>query len=451
MGRRAHLHERALPRGSRRDVLVADILVVLHSLETALLGGGLLELSGLAHDQRASEGDLLSYQRVDSGIGYDPELSQGFASSCVDGLPLRCDPEKRGDQRMSRLALLAPLALAPSIGCGEVQEFNRQIEETREALQKEIAETRKVAKATADAAIRAVPGERWLQLIDDLHSQNAEKVEAAQELVKRLARVDLDEAYAVSVWFGFEGPDTEIRADVFLAGSISRSHVEHLVADYALNQTRIPSALGPPLTDVELREYVKSGIRAALERLRGVPNELTIAGGKLSAWDNSMVPVFFPANVPAAEERSTRAIGDATETLAGVIFTMFTDPPRVEARERVLSAEWRPLDGNDYLFVVIPHDDYQRVRETLEVRAVLHPLKDSSSPLMVYSFHASEFDPALSHEPVETPVELEVGSSVVWAVHNMGEFNGINEGAVTRTREIREIVEKWEQEGLGGS
>ncbi|TIU31481.1 MAG: hypothetical protein E5W28_12970, partial [Mesorhizobium sp.] len=57
-----------------------------------------------------------------------------------------------------------------------VEKTDGQLRELREALEK-----------TANAAIRAIPGERYLQLVDDLNGPDSAKATAARAFLAKLA------------------------------------------------------------------------------------------------------------------------------------------------------------------------------------------------------------------------------------------------------------------------
>jgi hypothetical protein len=61
--------------------------------------------------------------------------------------------------------------------------------EAVDRLDKRMEETAKLAEKTAQAAIAAVPGERWLRLIDDLNSGDQDKKSKAQKFLMSVAGV----------------------------------------------------------------------------------------------------------------------------------------------------------------------------------------------------------------------------------------------------------------------
>jgi uncharacterized iron-regulated protein len=76
-------------------------------------------------------------------------------------------------------------------GCGLDDLVRDESKAWRDEMAKQIQETRDMAKGAADTAVRAVPGERWLQIIDDLNGKDEAKVTAAREYLKKVAKIDL--------------------------------------------------------------------------------------------------------------------------------------------------------------------------------------------------------------------------------------------------------------------
>ncbi len=73
--------------------------------------------------------------------------------------------------------------------------------------------------------VRAIPGERYNQLIDDLYGEDQGKKERAQAFLTRLAGLKLDANYQVSAAFGFDEKPA-VRAQLFPSASASMEAVE---------------------------------------------------------------------------------------------------------------------------------------------------------------------------------------------------------------------------------
>lgn len=71
------------------------------------------------------------------------------------------------------------------------------------ALEDESAKWRGIAQVTAESAIRAVPGERYMRLIDDLNGDDVDKRQKAQNFLKRLGVSDPTIEWEATVYFGF--------------------------------------------------------------------------------------------------------------------------------------------------------------------------------------------------------------------------------------------------------
>ena len=64
--------------------------------------------------------------------------------------------------------------------------------------------TRETVSQSLDMLSRTVPGERYLRLIDDLNSQDQSKVDAARAFLKKLANIDVDVPYVLSISFKYD-------------------------------------------------------------------------------------------------------------------------------------------------------------------------------------------------------------------------------------------------------
>lgn len=71
-------------------------------------------------------------------------------------------------------------------------------------LIQEIEELRKSALQAVNTVTLAVPGERYLRIIDDLNGADETKREAAKAFLKNLAHIDVDTAYELGVAFDFD-------------------------------------------------------------------------------------------------------------------------------------------------------------------------------------------------------------------------------------------------------
>jgi hypothetical protein len=67
-------------------------------------------------------------------------------------------------------------------------DFNKRLEE----LNKQLTETR---KNVVELGYDAVPGAWWNKLVRDLHSDNPAAKQAAQNFLKNIAKIDIDNDY----------------------------------------------------------------------------------------------------------------------------------------------------------------------------------------------------------------------------------------------------------------
>src|SRR5260221_9923790 len=82
----------------------------------------------------------------------------------------------------SLVLVLAPVLLAFTLSGCDPFNINGVVEESKQ--------WRAVAETQTQVLVRAVPGERYLQLIDDLNSGDSNKEKRAQAFLKQLGHFD---------------------------------------------------------------------------------------------------------------------------------------------------------------------------------------------------------------------------------------------------------------------
>lgn len=398
---------------------------------------------------------------------------------------------------MKRLTTLAIVLLAFSaalfftIGCDNIKEaiseskkWRTELSETREQLQKQINETREVAKTVAEAAIKSVPGERYLQIIDALHGQDENKKREAQRFLKSIANIDVESPLEVSVWFTF--PDGEqLKADIFRAPSPHRIHVKEHIDNQRLNLTQVSSIRQSTLTEDELRVRMQVQVFEAINTLCGSANHtvstdtipsfsgtsfhgvpsvtlITRIKGTLSWISPYFQPMLEPVNkqIPNGHEQVEISIYNETvsrlkaQVSAGrnQVASQLVDammmafkPLELPLGNRRLSKPWLAMDGNQFLFVLLPLKQWEKLKNSgLEIRTLVHVKGNGTSAYQdarQYQFIIDEFSPT-RHEPIQNP---DYGQ-IVWAVHNMTDNDGISLETLNKINKIREILKNWESE-----
>jgi hypothetical protein len=99
----------------------------------------------------------------------------------------------------------------------QLKQLNDSLKQTEKDLNQQISETRKTFAEVSQGAIKAVPGERYLEIIDDLNGPDAEKKKRAQDFLKSLAHVDLSVEYEATIWFQNIPPNERLEVWIFRA------------------------------------------------------------------------------------------------------------------------------------------------------------------------------------------------------------------------------------------
>jgi hypothetical protein len=126
------------------------------------------------------------------------------------------------------LFLIIPISLLlTSCPYGEkLDKFNSSLDKAVSDLGKaetdlnaRIDDTQKTIANIGQGAVRAVPGERYLQLIDDLFSGDDAKKKKAQDLLRNLAGIDASMPLAATVYFDNLAPGDQLEAACFRAST----------------------------------------------------------------------------------------------------------------------------------------------------------------------------------------------------------------------------------------
>ncbi len=214
-----------------------------------------------------------------------------------------------------------------------------------------------VASQRADDLIRAIPGERYLRLIDALHGNDPKAREDAKAFLTSMAGVKPNASYSVSMAFGFDEA-APIRAQLLLGATSSRDEVvrAYRVGEVA-NLRRVGKAFGVPLTHEQRRDVVTSRINATIRK------HIEFRRGDRGSEFNVYRPVWRSiGNVsggfgrPAQEgfNKFTQAFSDE---IAGA-FLLLYDEGVSPAADGLISLPWDPIrPEHNYVFLVIPKSE----------------------------------------------------------------------------------------------
>ncbi|MCI5043273.1 MAG: hypothetical protein MRY72_01125 [Aquisalinus sp.] len=355
-----------------------------------------------------------------------------------------------------------------------LEKIRRESQEWREQVELEMEELRKVA----NAAIRAVPGERYLQIIDALHGPDPEKAEEARNFLRSLGNLDPETTYVASVWFGLES-ELEIRADIFRASSPSRIHVEQKIASRGLNLTQsIKNSLERPKSETEIRANIRRELKSALLSLsnqyskinypRNFADSQTALTIELSQ-SSPFLPPSINSGIIAINGEGTQLFrgrydrnnisrnfdiqkrrqaddikfNNAVQHLENAILTIsqndFANLGRTE-----LSIPWSAFDSKQFLFVVIPEKDWIEHKDKLRIKALVHKVNEPKNGINLqrpYEFEVGDFDPELN-EPIDHWIPG--AGKLVWAVHEMtGDSRLFTPETLALIEEADSILAEW--------
>ncbi len=338
--------------------------------------------------------------------------------------------------------VLATLLLG---GCASVKEFKHESREWRREvseLRKSLERTSKDIVEQADKAVLAIPGERYSRLVDDLHGDDPERKSRAQNFLKSLAGISLEDAssYQASVWFAFDPQEGPLRADVFRAASASPVHLMARFQSAALNVSNdVRNSELRPLSRDEIDRLLGARLRTLFDTIYtfAEPSQMQLPG----MW---LAPQLGLKQVRGTfrNRRDMEGALDAERTrMINAYKQLFwtihdTDGPRAIGRE--LAVPWNALDSNQWLFVVLLDEDWKRLGGEIQVRALLHR---TGNPVerreLLYTFAQDEWN---SIELVDD-TGLRPPRKVRWAVHNMTNARLVPQTIV----DARRAAEEWEK------
>jgi hypothetical protein len=192
--------------------------------------------------------------------------------------------------RIIALALIALLT-----GCNDIKEVRKDLDQ---AL-KEIQRLNTILDENWKATIRAVPGERYLQLIDSLHGPDGPEKDAARAFLKSLGNLnenDLASQWSLSVYASWEGDVDSIEMDIWQAPSPVGEYARHFIVDKAAFKPA--NAISRQL---KYRTATRQEIEAAIEARAGLLYDALVG---VPRWEKQEYFVWqpqFPNPTPGKE------------------------------------------------------------------------------------------------------------------------------------------------------
>lgn len=366
------------------------------------------------------------------------------------------------------IEVLLVAALCFSAGCkNPVKDAVSEAAEIR----KQIDASTKAFERTLDRVALAVPGERYLRLIDAAHSTDPGTRQAAQADIKRLFGVeDMERKYVARVEF-LSADGGIIHADAFSGPIASSEWVKESCLAAACNdrtvnivktrilsrderQARLATTIESELGNLVGRETLESGCNREPDKMIVLRDSGLIAGGMamqchwtgdtLTSWSYRAADTFEGGkdganrSIAAARDKRRKFAEALAHSLLDVQSELRLDP----AGGAHLEVEWNLISPSQVLFVIIREADFrahyeswkeQYAREERPIRARLHDAGDVSKLLNQradYAFDPDEF----RNNPV---VELQnPRRRFVWAAHNMTGAPSLSSEELQRHRDI---------------
>ncbi|MCP1852836.1 MULTISPECIES: hypothetical protein [unclassified Bradyrhizobium] len=321
------------------------------------------------------------------------------------------------------LALLLSLFSSPALSFSLV-EFLGLDKETKR-LQDELDKTRADVKYIAEKAIRAVPGERYLQLIDDLHSGDPAKAEAARNFLRSLANIDPQTTYKASVWFSF---DPNKNGGKFMQ-DMTRVVLPHPIllqkyADDSLNLEPAQVNNWEPLNAAEIEALMTQKANDFVVGLVGqrkqapVPgtgdNSLGIPASQVHVYDsviNSRIPIDDKTAIAQTDEKVANL---KTPLIEAIKSSHAFKPPKTDAYER--SKSWNPLDQHNYVVIFLSEDTFNN-HDKFEIQFVIKDVKSSKATLN--DRPPKKFSPADFNPAVNKPIKNKYGQTLYWTSYEV--------------------------------
>jgi hypothetical protein len=295
---------------------------------------------------------------------------------------------------------------------------------------------RELAQVQAQGAIRAIPGERYLQLIDAVNGNDPVKKEEAKEFLRRLGNLDNNAATAwtATVLCEYDPKDT-LHADAFWGFSDSRAQVEYFVRNAYRDQNDVISTGYRDYTIDELNALVDAKVDTLLSEMQGTGQSIQQqppTGGfsfpsAYLTWDNSLTPgTPFRPDIATTDnpnivtkktvlDRAKSARDSAAATLKELLKMQYMKK-EIPAGSTTLSIPWHPEEAKSLFFILIPEEDWEKHKKDLKIRVTLHKEGDLNSTFQNLSplkVNTNQFEGSPGREAVDVRFG---GGKVRWAV-----------------------------------
>ncbi len=273
----------------------------------------------------------------------------------------------------------------------------------------------------------AVPGERWLRLVDAVGGDDELKREEARRYIKRLFSVDLEEEYEISITFSYKPADTPIEVDVFFDLVPGEAAVKRYCASQFTWSPKAVGTLGSALrTNEALEAEVGAAVRGAIDILGG------------NTKDRARGP---DSEVEIQDEGRRQA---ATEQLTSAILK-FYESEQLPAGEATITRPFSMASNTPLLYILV-REEHLGAHPDLSVEAVVHKKGNveetfnSQWPVKLESRH-------FSAKPVACGVSKD---KIQWTAHNMTDTPVLTEVLLNDIERLDRIMYKWERRESDG-
>jgi len=281
-------------------------------------------------------------------------------------------------------------------------------------------------------AIRAVPGERLLQMYDGLFGPDDKKRQQVKDVLTRMLNVDPTKPYLAVASMGFDVSKQPLRAELFAAPSNSPSEViNYFRPNNTENLRPIKGEVRRGQTREDFQEQVYEAFTTAISPEFGASDVEKALGRKLSPRETVLLVYDETPQGKARRSEWERLVHKARWNDA---VSLLMDNVEKPIPGDMLSIPWKPLNGHQFLFVAIREEDLKAHLNDPCTNKAQHKYEDLKGCIRVWlredapgksdpiagsipiDISLEEFvDPR--NQPVANPVESQ--GRILWVARNL--------------------------------
>ncbi len=300
------------------------------------------------------------------------------------------------------------------------------------AWRKRVEQSVKELNDQMDKVALAVPGERYMRLLEAVRSKDPAEQERARDQVRRLFGVDFEQPYQVSIWW--EKPaNSPLHLNYFLSHVAGEAAVR-AQCDVAWSPLDATRTVTPPADLEELRTIVGNRTRDAIEAL-GAQETITVP----DVFGDTRARAKALERVSKQSERRQQA----ADQLRDAILAAFS-----ESKGQLIAAKktlpFNLLDGRTLLYVLVEEADLESLTDNnFRVSALLHAQGDSSAAYenrWDVSVTKANFYGNHGAVPCGNPRK-----SVRWAILNLTQGPTVNAQALASLKELEQLFAEFDK------